>query len=157
MNLISPSRVVGLRPFFNKEWLEESENTLGSMIEINAMNNKIFLEDKVTDFKESIHSLQGKHFFKPDDIGSHTWVKNFENGWLSIEDRTDFDNSHSKPKRYKIDRFEIDYFQPPPINSKDVIDFSEKALAVMEYISGHSKKYLVLKDGQRKLFEKRTV
>lgn len=152
MNFKSPSRVFAMRPYINKRWAQQNGYPEGSEIKFNAMNNELFIEDKSIDFRESIHSLQGKHFFKPNDFGSQTWSKDFENGWLSFEPQSDSESLNINAERYKLDRIEIDYIQSSPIKTEEVIDFTQNAIAVMEYISGKSEKFLVLKNGRRSPF-----
>lgn len=152
MNFKSPSRVFAIRPYINKNWARQNGYPEGTEINLNAMNNELFIEDEGILFRESIHSLQGKSFFKPDEFGSQTWSKEFQNGWLSVEPKDDGGPLNNNIERYKLDRIEIDYIQPSPIEMAEVIDFTQNAFAVMEYISGKSEKFLVLKNGKRSLF-----
>ncbi|GEM_PF-2793599 len=152
LHLKSPAQFIAIRPYFNDYWMQERGYSRAEGVSFNALNTEIFLVDKSTDFEESVHSLQRKNFFDPEVFGSQTWSKEFVDGWLEIRNQSENHDTDLRLSRFKLDKIEIDYIQSSPHTSTDVIDFSEQALAVMEYISGKSGKFLVLNSGEKKLF-----
>lgn len=133
------SRTCNIQPYLNKEWAKEKGFKDKEEIQLNIRNDLLIFEDRADSFRHSLHELESKHFFEDKDSGSHTWEREFKDGWMHIDEES-----------YKLDRIIIDYYNPPVIKQEQIIDFEQYVLAVMEYVSGNDGKYVVLRNGEKK-------
>jgi hypothetical protein len=137
-----PSRTINITPSINQEWFLKNGYKDGDTFQIACRNDLLIIEDKATTFKHSLHELESNDFFEQKEAGNHVWEKEFQDGWLHVED-----------KKMKLDSIKIEYSKPQPIQSEMNINFENYVLAVMEYINGQCDKYLVLKTGERKPYD----
>lgn len=143
MNMIfsSPSITKRIEPKINKEWAIENGYKSGVPINIQCRNDLMIFEDTSDNFRHSLYDLESKDFFGNNESGSHIWKKDFKDGWMHTED-----------KSLKIDSIEIEYEKPPLFKNEMVINFESYVLAVMEYISGESGKYVIMASGDRRIY-----
>ena len=143
MNMIfsSPSRTKRVEPKLNKEWAIENGYKNGDPISIQCRNDLMIFEDKLDGFKHSLYDLESKDFFGNNEPGNHIWRKDFNDGWMHTED-----------KSLKIDSIEIEYEKPGVIKNEMVINFEKYVLAVMEYVSGESGKYVIMASGDKRIY-----
>lgn len=137
IHVLGSCRTTSFQSFVNKEWAEN--NGYQGQQQWAAQNNLIVIEDRKVGFKHTLLELEQNAFFENKDVGNHIWEKIFEDGWLSYGDHV-----------IKIDKVQVGYIKPPISHQTINIDFEQYVLAVMEYISGQTGKFVVLTSGERK-------
>jgi len=149
-----PPEITQIKPFYDKQWLDDNGFKAGSALTINAISNKIVIADNASGFRESVHSLICKNFFEPEAYGEQVWIKPLQDGCLLVDETNDESPlQENRSKVYPLKGIVIEYFKPFPYTETSIIDLTEKALAIMEYVSGKNGKFLVLKNGDRKSFD----
>lgn len=142
MLFMSPSSTIQIDPKINKDWAIENGYKNGDPIRISSRNDLMIFEDRDNTFKHSLYELESKDFFESKGPGRHTWCYDFKNGWM-----------HTEEKSLKIDSVKIEYLKPEVVKNDLVINFESCVLAVMDYISGDSGKYVIMTSGERRGYE----
>lgn len=142
MEFSIPSRITKISDIkMNKEWGIQQGYVSGQQFNISGLNNELILEDKNTNFRQSLFELESKDFLEDKGVGSHTWTKSFTDGWL-----------HTPENSVKIDSISIDYVKSTPFSSEMSINFEHLVLAVIEYVNSKNiaGKHVIMKDGTRR-------
>jgi len=139
IHLASPSRTIGLRPSFNREWMLANGFKVGELVQYHTENKAIIIEDKASGFKHSLFELEANDFFEAKGPGTHVWSRQCEDGWIYLDQTT-----------LKLDSIEVEYRKNPATQQDISVDFEQYVLAVMKYINGDQQKFAVLKTGERK-------
>lgn len=138
MLALLPSRYNKLIPNYDKAWALNNGFKEGDAINYATTNDRIVIEDKVDGFRHSLYELEANDFYEKKGPGQHIWEKKFQDGWI-----------HYDQKIFKINSIRIEYFKPQSLQNEICIDLKKYVFAIMEYINGESKKYAILRSGQK--------
>lgn len=139
IHLVAPSRTIGLRPSFNREWMLANGFKTGERVSYNTRNDLLIIEDKASGFRYSLFALEANDFFEDKGPGTHIWSKQFEDGWIYFDQTA-----------LKLDSIEVEYRKNPATQRDINVDFEQYVLAVMKYINGEQNKFAVMRTGERK-------
>lgn len=136
MNICSPARIIAINPIINKLWAEENGIAKDQILRLVGLNNEIFIEDRLSGYKESLYSFEQKVDTKTP--GQHKWSKSFKDGWLTMPEH-----------EYKINSVTIDYIIPEIKQETFSISNENEILAKIEKVNQNTSQ-VVYKDGTKK-------
>lgn len=132
-----PANITGFQPLLDPEWAKKNiGEDLSVPISMSGLNNEIFIENKDSGERYSLHELGSK--LAPlggKEYGSFTKEERFDQGWIV---GSDF--------KYKIKGYNLSYSLAQPHEEPMVIDFSKELVGVIEYLQKGVKKS-IFKEG----------
>jgi hypothetical protein len=141
LHVTLPSRITRIVPYPNREWADAQGYRPGDSFSLTGRNDQVVIEERQGQFKYSIKELEENRFLEANGPGNHSWSRKFVDGWI-----------HTPERSIKIDALQIQYDNPKSIDMETAIHFEQYVLAVMEYVSGGSGKFVVLKTGKKQDF-----
>lgn len=118
----SPAVITKFSPNIDGNWVKENTDIdISKPLNLNKMNNSIFIHDIAKDEQYSLHELEQR-------LGNGTY------GYLTYSNS--FDNAFlvSDGLRLKLNSYHVEYMYSPPTSMPIHIDYTKELIGVIEYL-----------------------